>query len=238
MKLNADFHLFACAHFDAAQYLPSPAAGVNRFMLDRVGAERARATTIVEYSPGSKFPAHAHAGGEEFVVLEGTFKDQFGEFPRGCYVRNPIGSEHAPWVDDDGCTIMVKLLQMAETPGEGTRPLTVNFDSESARSSQTPTPFGTTLPLYHNPLTNERVSILFLDPSSLLPPSPDGTLGGEEFFVLRGALVLGAADGGGGGERFEKWGWLRFPPGGDARRGRIGAGGEGAQVYCKTGHLT
>jgi hypothetical protein len=74
-----------------------------------------------------KFPKHEHIGGEQFLVLEGTFKDQFGEYSAGSYVRNPIGSAHAPWVDDDGCTIMVKLLQMADT-GEGTSPLCVNLD--------------------------------------------------------------------------------------------------------------
>jgi anti-sigma factor ChrR (cupin superfamily) len=113
MKINANFRAFAATNFDASKYIPSPAYGVNRFMLDRVGDELARATTIVEYSPNSKFPTHTHIGGEEFLVLKGTFKDQHGEFPAGTYVRNPIGTEHAPWVDDDGCTIMVKLLQVS-----------------------------------------------------------------------------------------------------------------------------
>jgi anti-sigma factor ChrR (cupin superfamily) len=113
MKINANFRAFAATKFDASKYIPSPAYGVNRFMLDRVGDELARATTIVEYSPNSKFPTHEHIGGEEFLVLKGTFKDQHGEFPAGTYVRNPIGTEHAPWVDDDGCTIMVKLLQVS-----------------------------------------------------------------------------------------------------------------------------
>eukprot|EP00797_Seminavis_robusta_P017133 Sro2559_g331280.1 Factor ChrR (124) ;mRNA; f:12829-13200 len=88
-------------------------------MLDRVGEEKARATTIVEYSPNSKFPKHTHIGGEEFLVLKGTFKDQHGAFPAGTYVRNPIGSEHAPWVDGDGCTIMVKLLQVRDNTDGG-----------------------------------------------------------------------------------------------------------------------
>ena len=106
MKINANFRLFAATNFDSSKYIASPAYGVNRFMLDRIGSEKARATTIVEYKPNSTFPEHEHIGGEEFLVLKGTFKDQFGEFPAGTYVRNPIGSVHAPWVDDDGCTIL------------------------------------------------------------------------------------------------------------------------------------
>lgn len=53
MKINADFRLWAATNFDATQYIASPAYGVNRFMLDRIGDERARATTIVQYQPNS-----------------------------------------------------------------------------------------------------------------------------------------------------------------------------------------
>ena len=70
MKINANFEIFASAHFDPSKYIPSPAYGVDRFMLDRVGSEMARATTIVRYTPNSKFSEHTHIGGEEFLVLE------------------------------------------------------------------------------------------------------------------------------------------------------------------------
>jgi hypothetical protein len=53
MKIHADFRLFASTNFDATRYIPSPAYGVNRFMLDRIGNELARATTIVQYQPNS-----------------------------------------------------------------------------------------------------------------------------------------------------------------------------------------
>ena len=42
----------------------SPIAGVDRMMLDRVGKEIARATTIVRYAPNSRFSEHTHSGGE------------------------------------------------------------------------------------------------------------------------------------------------------------------------------
>jgi anti-sigma factor ChrR (cupin superfamily) len=53
MKINANFRNFAAVHFDAAEYIPSPSYGVNRFMLDRIGNEKARATTVVQYQPNS-----------------------------------------------------------------------------------------------------------------------------------------------------------------------------------------
>ncbi len=83
-------------------------SGVERKMLDRVGDEVARATSIVRYAPNSHFSAHAHGGGEEFLVLEGVFSDEHGDYPPGTYVRNPVGSCHTPR-SDGGCTLFVKL---------------------------------------------------------------------------------------------------------------------------------
>ncbi|SMX42322.1 ChrR Cupin-like domain protein [Octadecabacter ascidiaceicola] len=42
-------------------------------MLDRIGGEVVRVTTIVRYAPNSSFSAHSHTGGEEFIVLDGVF---------------------------------------------------------------------------------------------------------------------------------------------------------------------
>jgi anti-sigma factor ChrR (cupin superfamily) len=70
----------------------------------------ARATTIVRDAPQSRFSAHAHDRGEEFLVLDGVFADEHGIYPAGTYVRNPPGSSHAPYSDED-CTLFVKLRQ-------------------------------------------------------------------------------------------------------------------------------
>ena len=200
-------------------------------MLDRIGNEKARATTIVEYRPNSKFPHHTHIGGEEFLVLTGTFKDQFGEFPAGTYVRNPIGSEHEPWVDDDGCTIMVKLLQMAETAGESKAPLHVNLELARTELGQT-TEYGTMAELYRNAQTGEVVHMCWLDDNKVFSIDELST-GGEELFILKGSLLFGDDD------VYKEWGWLRFPPGEPLpQRLQLKAGPQGAQVYRKTGHLT
>lgn len=227
MKIHSNFRLFAATNFDATKFIVSPSVGVNRFMLDRIGEEKARATTIVEYKPSSKFPEHTHIGGEEFLVLAGTFKDQFGEFPAGTYVRNPIGSKHSPWVDEDGCTIMVKLLQMGDTK-EGTDPLHVNL--AEAKKTAEETYYGKVAPLYKNEKTGECVEMCWLAPEKTF--TTDSNLGGEELFITDGSLELGD-------ESYHKWGWLRFPVEGEgSRRSILKSGKEGAQVYRKTGHLT
>lgn len=71
MRLNADFALPVVIRPGDAPWVASPLAGVERQMLDRIGEELARATSIVRYAPGSHFSAHGHPGGEEFLVLDG-----------------------------------------------------------------------------------------------------------------------------------------------------------------------
>src|SRR3546814_9297056 len=81
--------------------------GVELRMLDRIGGEVARATSIVRYARGRHFSAHTHDGGEEFIVLEGTFQDEHGDYPAGTYVRNPVGTRHTPR-SENGWTIFVR----------------------------------------------------------------------------------------------------------------------------------
>src|SRR6201997_1940116 len=110
MKLNADFDARAVIHAARLDWTPSPLLGVDRRMLDRIGDEVARATSIVRYAPHSRFPSHTHGGGEEFLVLDSVFQDEHGDYPAGTYVRNPPASSHTPG-SEPGCTIFVKLWQ-------------------------------------------------------------------------------------------------------------------------------
>ena len=113
MELNSDLDLTAHQSGDELAWQPSPMAGVERAMLDRVGDEVAVATTIVRYAPESYFDAHGHALGEEFIVLEGVFSDEHGDYPAGSYIRNPPGTAHTPH-SKEGCVIFVKLRQFAD----------------------------------------------------------------------------------------------------------------------------
>jgi anti-sigma factor ChrR (cupin superfamily) len=75
-----------------------------------IGDEVARATLIVRYAPGSQFSRDTHGGGEEFLVLDGVFHDEHGEYPAGYYVRNSPTSAHTP-DSTQGRTLFVKLRQ-------------------------------------------------------------------------------------------------------------------------------
>ena len=108
--INADFSRQVTLLPDQMEWEASPAKGVERIKLDRMGEESGHATSLVRFAPESYFPEHTHTGGEEFLVLEGVFSDETGDYPAGSYVRNPIGTRHKPHTKE-GCTIFVKLCQ-------------------------------------------------------------------------------------------------------------------------------
>ena len=126
MRINDDLSRPVIVHAARQDWIASPAAGVDRRMLFRIGGEVARATSIVHYAPGSAFPRHTHGGGEEVVVLDGVFQDEHGDYHAGSYFRNPPGTSHVP-ASSDGCTIFVRLwqfrsgddVQIVRRPGEG-----------------------------------------------------------------------------------------------------------------------
>ena len=86
-KLRADFSERFVVTPEDYDWVDSPMPGVERMMLDRIGDEVARATSIVRYAANSEFSAHSHGGGEEFLVLEGLFGDEHGDYPVGTYMQ-------------------------------------------------------------------------------------------------------------------------------------------------------
>ena len=217
MELNADFSRRAVVHGAQLQWTPSPVPGVERRMLDRIGDEVARATSLVRYAPESQFSAHTHGGGEEFLVLQGVFQDEHGDFPAGSYIRNPPTSSHTPR-SLPGCTIFVKLWQ---------------FDPEDRTHVRIDT---TKMPYLPDPRrTGVQLMSLFQDERESVRlerwmPNVEVELsatGGLELLVLDGEFTDE-------GERFEPLSWLRLPPGAKAR---VRAGKGGCRAWVKTGHL-
>ena len=153
-------------------------AGVERRMLDRQGAEVARATSIVRYAPGSSFECHRHGGGEEILVLEGTFSDDQGEYAVGTYLRNPAGSAHAPF-SEEGCTLLVKLQQMH--PADQQR---VVIDTRTAEWFPGLVPGLKVQPLHA--WGSEHVALVRWAPGTVF--QPHGHPGGEEILVLDGVF--------------------------------------------------
>ncbi len=217
MNLNDDFSQRAVVHGGEIDWTPSPMAGVDRRMLDRIGDEVARATSIVRYAPGSRFSPHTHGGGEEFLVLEGVFQDEHGDYPAGTYVRNPPTSRHTPG-SAPGCVIFVKLWQF--DPHDRTF---VRTDIEKIGALSPVDRDGVRVtPLYED--DRETVRIEHWAPGASI--RIDGSRGAEVF------LLAGAAEA--GDDPLKPWSWLRAPIGPDLS---ISAGPDGARAWVKTGRL-
>ena len=84
--VNADFSRRVVIATGEMPWIPSPQAGVDRRLLDRIGGEVARATSLVRYAPASVF-RRTSMRSAEFLVLSG-FSDEHGDYPAGTYVRN------------------------------------------------------------------------------------------------------------------------------------------------------
>ena len=97
MNINSDFSQKAVINTLDLGWSLSPVSGIERKYLDRIGDELARASSLVKYSPDSSFAEHVHGQGEEILVLEGTFSDEYGDHPAGTYIRNPPDSKHTPY---------------------------------------------------------------------------------------------------------------------------------------------
>ena len=63
---------------------------------------------LVKWAPNSQFNPHVHPGGEEIIVIEGTFHDEYGAYPQGTWIRNKPYSKHTPFTKSDGALIYVK----------------------------------------------------------------------------------------------------------------------------------
>ena len=217
MQIHADLTQRAVVHSEALPWVDSPMPGVQRRMLERDGEEVARATSVVRYAPGSYFSAHTHGGGEEFMVLDGVFSDEHGDFGPGTYVRNPVGSSHRPY-SQDGATILVKLWQM--DPADQTQ---VTLNTNQAHWSPGLVDGLTVLPLHT--YGTENVALVRWAPGTYFPTHRHW--GGEEIFVLAGTF---ADDHG----MYPQGSWLRSPHGSI----HTPYSKAGCVIYVKTGHLS
>lgn len=217
MELNADFSQPVLLHTARMDWRPSPMAGVDRRMLDRIGAEVARATSIVRYAPHSHFSAHTHGGGEEFLVLDGVFQDEHGDYPAGSYVRNPPTSRHTPG-SEAGCVIFVKLWQFDPDDRIGVR-----IDTSTSAFAPAPERAGAeVMPLFKD--AREEVRLERWAPAAEIVLAATG---GLELLVLEGGLAHGS-------DNLVAQSWLRLPDGATLR---ARAGAQGCKLWLKAGHL-
>jgi len=215
MDLHSDYGKRVVLNHHDLPWILSPSLGVERRMLDRQGGEAARATSIVRYGAGAKFPNHIHELGEEILVLEGVFSDETGNYPAGTYIMNPPGSSHAPF-SEHGCTLFVKLRHLGSEQIE--REL---VDTLSAPWFQGMVPGLTVMPLMKQ---GTGSTLVRWAPQTYF--NPHKHYGGEEIFVVDG--VFEDEHG-----RYPTGSWIRSPH----MSLHQPFSKEGCTIFVKTGHL-
>jgi anti-sigma factor ChrR (cupin superfamily) len=75
--------------------------GIGQLKVLSLHQYKTQGTALVFWPAGEKFQPHRHWGGEEIFVLEGEFKDEYGSYPKGSWLRSPHLSEHFPYVEED-----------------------------------------------------------------------------------------------------------------------------------------
>jgi anti-sigma factor ChrR (cupin superfamily) len=216
MKLNTDFSQRVVLQTGDLPWVDAPVAGIQRQLLERDGAEVARATSVVRYAPGSQFPNHVHELGEEIFVLDGVFSDESGSFGAGTYLKNPPGSSHAPG-SASGCTLLVKLRHLDPDDRQ-----TIAIDTSNTAWFPGMVPGLSVMPLsefggQHTALVRWAAGTRF---------NPHRHYGGEEIYVLEGVFE-------------DEFG--RYPAGTWMRSPHLSAhcpfSTEGCTILVKTGHL-
>ncbi|TDO95372.1 cupin domain-containing protein [Marinomonas balearica] len=216
--INTNFEQRVVIQPSDYQWVESPMPGVERMMLDRVGDEVARATSIVRYAPHSEFSPHTHSGGEEFLVLEGTFADEHQNYSKGSYARNPIGTSHTPKIGKEGATIFVKLHQFNQDDREQKI-----IDTQNSLWNLGLVDGLTVMPLHE--FKGEHVALVNWAPHTQF--QRHNHWGGEEILVLEGTFYDEHG-------RYPKGTWIRSP---HMSQHAPFTKEDGALIYVKVGHL-
>ena len=218
-QLNADKFERAVCDTNAMDWQPSPVVGVWRKRLELSGpVEAGRVTSLVKFDAGARFPAHDHPDGEEILVLDGVFSDEFGDHPKGTFMLNPEGTRHEPY-SEQGCLLLVKLRQYPGTAREAVRIDTLSATWQEGEYSGTEQ-----LMLYQDEAHPEAICLFRMAPGCEVAEHDHP--GGEELFVLEGGLE----DQNG---HYGQGSWERNPVGSH----HWAKSESGALVYAKLGHL-
>ncbi len=136
----------------------------------------------------------------------------------GAYVRNPVGSRHAPRAGKDGATLLVKLYQFAA--GDVKR---VVVQTTTATWLPGSVPGLSVLPLHE--FDEEHVALVRWAPHTRFPAHSHW--GGEEIFVTEGVFRDEHGD-------YPAGSWIRSP---HLSTHTPFTASEAATIFVKVGHL-
>lgn len=214
---NADFNQRVVEVTEEKGWLDSNAPGVSVKFIEAANVGHPRLTMLIRFAPGSNYDLSQHHGGEEFLVLDGSLRDEKGQYHPGFYVRNPTGTPHNP-ISDDGCLLFLKLGEFSPDDKEHRI-----IDTKEAEAWLPGPSEGTSvLPLHMH--DTRSVFMIRWDEGVEFKPGLDPQ--GEEIFVTHG--MLQDSEG-----YYQAGSWIRNP----ISSWQSWKGHKGTIAYYKNGHF-
>lgn len=214
-SLNLDFSQRLVINSGQLAWVGAPAPRVWHKQFERELPERGRSTSLVRFQYGSSYHTKGHPMGEEILVLDGTFSDEYGEYPTGTYLRYPPEFEHTSY-SESGCILFVKVDHFQ--PGDNERvvilPDAMNW---------TPTECGGSMVTLHRH-TQEHTALVRWSPGKCAPVHQRSA--GEEVLIIEGRLADEHGE-------YPSHTWIRCPH----RCDHNFFTEEGALVFIKNSHL-
>jgi anti-sigma factor ChrR (cupin superfamily) len=89
-----------------ADWLPYPVPGIRMKVL-ALNRSSGYATLLLDVAPGTRFPAHHHAGAEECYVVSGSLYTCGRRMTAGDFLHADAGTDHGELRTDEGCRVLL-----------------------------------------------------------------------------------------------------------------------------------
>lgn len=215
-QLNIDFERVVVVNTEELPWLPMTGEGVTQRLLEKIGTDICRTTTIIRCLAGSPIPAHALDQGEEIIVLEGEYTDELGVYPAGSYIKNSKGAQRTS-ITKIGCVLFVKQGHLQQ---DDTERVVVDVANSDWRQ-------GLVAGLSVMPLSEfkgEHNALVRWQPGTVF--TAHRHWGGEEIYVIEGVFEDEFG-------RYPKGTWVRNPH----LSQHAPFSREGCTIFVKVGHL-
>jgi anti-sigma factor ChrR (cupin superfamily) len=89
-----------------ADWLPHPVPGIRVKVL-ALNRAAGYATLLLDVAPGTRFPAHHHAGAEECFVLSGSLHTCDRRMTAGDFLHADADTDHGELWTEEGCRVLL-----------------------------------------------------------------------------------------------------------------------------------
>ena len=96
-------------------WLPHPVPGIRMKVL-AVNRDRGYAAVLLDVEPGTRFPAHHHAGAEECYVSSGSVFSSDQHLSAGDFLHADADTDHGELWTEEGCLVLLVVPPEDELP--------------------------------------------------------------------------------------------------------------------------